>query len=100
MLCYLMQTKLSSIGAELEKVLHKGVEMIELNDMEKGPVKLIRRVKIARSSFIFTVRVKSVPLYHLKLSSSTCGCKRIFRNPLLEMEKVAVSILRVLFDRP
>ena len=32
----------------------------------KGPVKLIQRVKIAHS--IFTVCVKSVPLYHFKLA--------------------------------
>ena len=34
----------------------------------KGPVKLIQRVKqlIPRGSFIFTVCVKSVPLYYFK----------------------------------
>ena len=34
----------------------------------KGPVKLIQWVKIENSSFIFTVCVKSVPLYHFKLA--------------------------------
>ena len=37
-------------------------------DSSKGPVKLIKRVKIAHSLFIFTVCVKSVPRYHFKLA--------------------------------
>ena len=34
--------------------------------MDKGPVKLIKRVK--NSSFIFTLGVRSVPHYHFKLA--------------------------------
>ena len=41
------------------------------------------------SSFVFTVCVKSVSLYHFKLAyhSSTFGCERIFENSLLKKEK-------------
>ena len=55
------------------------------------------------NSFIFTVCMKSVPLYRFKRSyvvSTTYGCQRIFRNPLLQMEKQAVLILRFIFDQP
>ena len=41
------------------------------------------------SSFIFTVCVKSVPLYHLKFTYVVLrtAVKRIFQNPFLKMEK-------------
>ena len=40
------------------------------------------------SSFIFTVRFKSVPLYHFKIVlCTTYGFQRIFPNPLLKREK-------------
>ena len=38
-----------------------------VRDPNKGPVKLIKQVKIARA-FIFTVCVKSVPHYHFELA--------------------------------
>ena len=39
---------------------------LKIEENEKGPVKLIQQVK--KSLFIFTVGVKSVPLYHFKLA--------------------------------
>ena len=54
------------------------------------------------SSFIFTIRVKSVPLYHFKLAYVVLhvAVKEFFRSPLLKMRKYSVLILRVLFDQP
>ena len=54
------------------------------------------------SSFTLTVCIKSVPLYHFKLAYVVLhmAVKETFLNPLLEMEKLAVLILRVIFDQP
>ena len=53
---------------------HRGKQI----DILKGPVKLIKRVKIAH---LFLVCVKSVPRYHFKLAAcSANGCQRIFET--------------------
>ena len=72
--------------------------IIEIFD--KGPVKLIKRVKIAHSflhslSDQFHVIISSLPIYN-----STNCCQRIFRNRLLKMEIWAILIFRVIFDKP
>ena len=60
----------------------------------KGPVKLTQWVKIA-------VCVKSVPLYYFKVSYVVLHMAvKIFRNPLKEMEKYAVLILKIIFNQP
>ena len=41
------------------------MDMVRFNKRYKGPVKLIKRVKIAHS---FSVFIKSVPHYHFKLA--------------------------------
>ena len=54
---------------------------------EKGPVKLANQAG-ENNSFIFTVCVKSVPLYHFKLAYVTLQMvvKEVFKTPLPKME--------------
>ena len=60
-----MQNKLSSVGDDLTKDRCWGVKMRELNDTEKGPVKLIQWVKIAHS--FLHVTAKRFQQYDFKL---------------------------------
>ena len=67
MLRHLMKDNLLSIHAELEKDRYKDLGLRELNDTEKGPVKLIKQVKIANSflqsvSNQFDVIILSLPM--------------------------------------
>ena len=51
----------------------------------KGPVKLIKRVKIVHS-FLQSVSNQFQLSLSACLCNSTNGCQRIFQNPLLKME--------------
>ena len=53
----------------------------------KGPVKLIKRVKTAYSFLQFVSDQFHIIILSLPICIATNGCQRIFRNPLLEMEK-------------
>ena len=58
----------------------------------KGPVKLIKLVKIAHSDFYSLCQVSSTLSFQACLCSSRNGCQRIFRKSLPKMEKQAVLI--------
>ena len=58
---------LSSVCAKVEPTSSKNNEILEINALQKGPVKLIKRVKIAHNSFLqpvsdqFHVIILSLP---------------------------------------
>ena len=66
----------------------------------KGPVKLFQRVK--KSPFNFAISVKSVPLYHFKLSYVVLhmAVRELFETHFWKRQNRPVLIFRVIFDQP
>ena len=65
---------------------------------QKGPVKLIKWVKIAIKFYIHC-QISSTLSFEAFICNSTNGCQRISRNRLLKMEVWAVLICRIISDQ-
>ena len=74
---YVVQLGIAQIGNNIPA---RGLQKV------KGPVKLIKRVKIAHS-LLQSVSDQFHVIILSWLCNSTSGRQRIFRNPLLKMEK-------------